>query len=116
MDIPYLEKRTLRGRYSKLYIISAGNLVPMTKREKPWERGCSAGSQFTLRACSQAKVDAIIQAPTADGQAYMVESETMAKPHYVSVAKNGKVTYTDCPGWSAFKICSHSLTVAEKNG
>jgi hypothetical protein len=97
MDIPYLEKRTLRGRYSKLYIISAG-------------------SQFTLRACSQAKVDAIIQAPTADGQAYMVESETMAKPHYVSIAKNGKVTYADCLGWSAFKICSHSLAVAEKNG
>ena len=36
IDIPYLEKRTLRGRYSKLYIISAG-------------------SHFTLRACSQAK-------------------------------------------------------------
>ncbi len=46
----------------------------------------------------------------------MVESETMAKPHYVSVAKNGKVTCTDCPGWNAFKICSRSLAVAEKTG
>jgi hypothetical protein len=37
IDIPYLEKRTLRDRYSKLYIISAG-------------------SHFTLRACSQASI------------------------------------------------------------
>jgi hypothetical protein len=25
IDIPYLEKRTIRGRYSKLYVISAGS-------------------------------------------------------------------------------------------
>ena len=46
----------------------------------------------------------------------MVESETMVKPHYVTVAKNGKVTCNDCPGWNAYKICCHSLAVAEKNG
>ena len=46
----------------------------------------------------------------------MVESETMVKPHYVTVAKNGKVTCNDCPGSNAYKICSHSLAVAEKNG
>ncbi len=46
----------------------------------------------------------------------MVESETMAKPQYVSVAKNGKVTSIDCSGWNAFKIRSHSLAVAEKTG
>ena len=46
----------------------------------------------------------------------MVESKTMVKPRYVTVAKNGKVTCNDCPGWNAYKICSHSLAVAEKNG
>ena len=35
IDIPYLEKRTLRGRYSNSLVIDAG-------------------SQFSLRACSQA--------------------------------------------------------------
>ena len=40
----------------------------------------------------------------------------MVKPHYVTVAKNGKVTCNDCPGWNAYKICSHSLGEAEKNG
>ena len=29
---------------------------------------------------------------------------------------NGKVTWNDCPGWNAYKICSHSLAVAEKSG
>ena len=45
----------------------------------------------------------------------MVESETIVKPHYVTVTKNGKVTCNDCPGWNAYKICSHSLAVAEKS-
>ena len=40
----------------------------------------------------------------------------MVRPHYVTVAKNGKVTCSDCPGWNAYKICSHSLAVAEKSG
>ena len=58
-----------------------------------------------------------MQAPSSkDAEAFMVESETMVKPHYVTVAKNGKVTCNDCPGWNAYKICSHSLAVAEKNG
>ena len=46
----------------------------------------------------------------------MVESETMVRSHYVSVAKNGKVTCSDCPGWNAYKICAHSVVVAEKIG
>ena len=46
----------------------------------------------------------------------MVESETMIKPHYVTVTKNGKVTCNDCPGWNAYNICSPSLAVAEKSG
>ena len=83
--------------------------------------GITSASPTTLRNISAKakmllnKVNAIIQAPTGTGeQAYMVESETMARPHYVSVAKNGKVTCADCPGWNAFKVCSHSLAVAEK--
>ena len=63
------------------------------------------------------EVGAIVEAPTSTGeQAYMVKSETMVRPHYVSVSKNGKVTCADCPGWNAFKICSHFLAVAEKTG
>ena len=58
-----------------------------------------------------------MEAPSSkDAEAFLVESETMVKPHYVTVAKNGKVTCNDCPGWNAYNICSHSLAVAEKNG
>ena len=58
---------------------------------------------------------AVMQAPSSkDAEAFMVESETMVKPHYVTVTKNGKVTCNDCPGWNAYKICSHSLAAAEK--
>ena len=45
-----------------------------------------------------------------------VISETIVKPHYVCVAKNGKATWNDFPGWNACKICSHSLAVAERIG
>ena len=60
---------------------------------------------------------AVIEAPgSKDVEAFMVENETMVRPHYVSVAKNGKVTCNDFPGWNAYKICAHSLAVAEKIG
>ena len=60
---------------------------------------------------------AVMQAPSSkDAEAFMVESETMVKPHSVTVTKNGKVTCNDCPGWNAYKICSHSLAVTEKSG
>ena len=59
---------------------------------------------------------AVMQAPSSkDAEVFMVESE-MVKPHYVTVAKNGKVTCNNCPGWNAYKICSHSLAVVEKSG
>ena len=85
--------------------------------------GITSASPTTLKNIAEkAKVllnasNAIVHAPNRTGeQAYVVESETMAKPHYVSFVNNGKVTCTDCPGWKAFKICSHSLAVAEKMG
>ena len=60
---------------------------------------------------------AVMQAPSLkDVEGFMVESETMVKPHYVTVTKNGTVTCNDCPSWNAYKICSHSLAVAEKSG
>ena len=60
---------------------------------------------------------AVMQARSSkDAEAFMVESETMVKPHYVTVTKNEKFTCNDCPGWNACKICSHSLAVAEKSG
>jgi hypothetical protein len=44
IDIPYLEKRTLRGRYSNSLVIDAG-------------------SQFSLRACSQASRTVLFKLP-----------------------------------------------------
>ena len=46
----------------------------------------------------------------------IVESYTSTKPHYVSIAKNGKVTCQDCPNWKALKICAHAIAAAEKSG
>ena len=61
------------------------------------------------------KDTAIVQAPgSANGTSFMVESTTMVRPHYVTKAKNGKITCKDCPNWKAYKLCSHSLTVGEK--
>ena len=85
--------------------------------------GITSANPVTLQNVSaKAKVllnavGAIVEAPTSTGeQAYKVKSETMVRPHYVSIAKNGKVTCAACPGWNAFKICSYSLAVAKKTG
>ena len=37
-------------------------------------------------------------------------------PHFVSLAKNGKTTCEDCPGWKSLKLCSHTVAAAEKSG
>ena len=59
----------------------------------------------------------IVCAPVTSGKvAYMVESQTFERSHYVDVCKNGKVTCADCPSWKASKICAHALAVAEKQG
>ena len=63
------------------------------------------------------KDGSIVHAPgSASGMAYIVESYTSTKPHYVSIAKNGKVTCQDCPNWKALKICAHAIAAAEKSG
>lgn len=63
------------------------------------------------------KDTAIVQAPgSVYDTAFMVESTTMVRPHYVTKAANGKITCNDCPNWKAYKLCSHSLAVAEKMG
>ena len=59
--------------------------------------------------------NAIVQAPgSANGTAFLVESTTMVRPHYVTKAKNGKITCNDCPNWKAYKLYAHSLAVGEK--
>ena len=45
----------------------------------------------------------------------VVESDSKMGPHYVTIAKSGKITCNDCPMWKAQKICAHSLAVAEKS-
>ena len=46
--------------------------------------------------------------------AFMVESETSRRPHYVYIEKSGKITCENWPGWSSTKFCKHSVAVAEK--
>ena len=59
----------------------------------------------------------IVCAPgSADNSTYIVESKMSAKPHFVSLAKNGKATCEDCPGWKSLKLCSHAVAAAEKRG
>ena len=63
------------------------------------------------------KENAIVQAPgSVDNSAFMVESDTSIRPHYVTIAKNGKVCCSDCPSWKARSLCAHSLAAAEKLG
>ena len=109
--------------------VDSSSPPPSTSQESPQTQeieistdrtslGITSANPMTLQNVSaKAKVllnevGAIVEAPTSTGeQAYMVKSETMVRPHYVSISKNGKVTCADCP-----KICSHSLAVAEKTG
>ena len=53
---------------------------------------------------------------STDNRTYIVESKMSAKPHFVSLAKNGKATCEDCPGWKSLKVCSHAVAAAEKSG
>ena len=63
------------------------------------------------------KENAIVQAPgSVDNSAFMFESDTSIRPHYVTIAKNGKVCCSDCPSWKARNLCAHSLAAAEKLG
>ena len=63
------------------------------------------------------KPNSVVQAPgSASNSSFMVESDSKMEPHYITIAKSGKITCNDCPMWKAQKICAHSLAVAEKNG
>ena len=63
------------------------------------------------------KPNSTVQAPGSSGNSsFLVESDSKMEPHYVTIAKSGKITCTDCRMWKAQKICAHSLAVAEKCG
>lgn len=87
------------------------------------DSGLTSAPVVTLQSISDKaekllnKVGSVVRVPgCADSTAFMVESQTSVKPHYVTLSKNGKVTCEDCPGWKASKICSHAVAVAEKTG
>ena len=46
--------------------------------------------------------------------AFMIESQTSARPHFVKVANNGKVTCDNCLAYKSSKLCAHSVAAAEK--
>ena len=61
------------------------------------------------------KENAIVQAPgSVDNSAFMVESDTSIRPHYVTIAKNGKVCCSDCPSWKARNLCAALLSSCGK--
>ncbi len=85
--------------------------------------GVKSVPAVVLKAMSQKAVKllsdegSVVQAPGCrQNAAFMVESTTSKKPHYVSLSKNGKVTCEGCPGWKALNICAHALAAAEKAG
>ena len=45
-----------------------------------------------------------------------IYSDTSIRPHYVTIAKNGKVCCSDCLSWKARNLCVHYLAAAEKLG
>ena len=69
------------------------------------------------------KVEALLNSPQAivsapgcmEHMAYVVKSDMAEKPHFVSIAKNGKVTCDSCPGWMALKLCVYAVAAAEKS-
>ena len=58
---------------------------------------------------------AIIPAP-GRSNAYMVESQTSTKPHFVDLKKNGKVVCDGCPSYTSAKLCAHAIAASEKAG
>lgn len=63
------------------------------------------------------KPNSIVQAPgSAGNSSFLVESDSKMVPHYITIAKSGKITCNECPMRKAQKICAHSLAVAEKIG
>jgi hypothetical protein len=59
------------------------------------------------------KENTIVSAPGRNGMAFMVESHTSKRPHYVVVERTGKITCENCPGWASSRLCAHVVAVAE---
>jgi hypothetical protein len=84
------------------------------------QSGITSVTNVTLEAISKKANEllnqegSVLRAP-GSSEAFVVESQTSTKPHYVTIAKNGKITCNDCPGWKASKLCSHAVAVAEKS-
>ena len=57
----------------------------------------------------------ITSAP-GNSNAFMVESQTSTRPHFVEIKKNGKVVCNDCPSYASAKFCSHAVAASEKAG
>ncbi|KAK3703425.1 hypothetical protein QZH41_014261 [Actinostola sp. cb2023] len=75
----------------------------------------SVKSVFQKAQLLLSKANSIVQAPGSGGMAFMVESHTSKRPHYVSLEKTtGKVTCENCPGWASAKLCAHAVAAAEK--
>ena len=60
------------------------------------------------------KENAIVQAPGSNKMAFLVESKTSKRPHYVFAEKTGRVTCENCPGWASANLCKHAAAVGEK--
>ena len=47
----------------------------------------------------------------------MVISDSLKKPHFVQVMKNGRIVYDEqCPMWRGQRLSAHTVAVAEKAG
>ena len=58
----------------------------------------------------------IVPAPGSKNSAYIVASETSARPHFVQLNRSGKVVCDDsCLMWRACQLCSHTIAAAEKD-
>ncbi|CAB4017313.1 Mitogen-activated kinase kinase kinase A [Paramuricea clavata] len=58
---------------------------------------------------------AITPAPGND-KAFMVESQTTTRPHFVEIKKPGKLVCDGCPSFASTKLCAHAVAASEKAG
>ena len=64
----------------------------------------------------QVKINIPLSARSHNNRAFMIESHTSTRPHFVQIAKNGKVICDDCPAYKSAKLCAHVVAAAEKAG
>ena len=60
------------------------------------------------------KENVIVSAPGSNEMAFMAESKTSKRPHYVFVEKSGKITCENCPVSASANLCKHAVAVGEK--